>query len=111
MWVNFSLDIKGNWDLPNDLNAAVTHREKNYFYKGCKYYAYNGDSWKGSIDWTGDIRSKGGWNAECDLDAAVSWRGKTYLFKGDKVWTMEANMLISIQFITAVGVRETWKET
>ena len=86
---SFSLDINGNWDLPNNLNAAVTNNERNYFFKGCKYYAYNDESWKGSIGWTGDIRSKGGWNAECDLDAAVSWRGKTYLFKGEKVWTWE----------------------
>ena len=75
--------------MPNDLNASVTQNGRNYFFKGCKYYAYNDDSWKGSIEWTGDIRSRGGWNAECNLDAAVTWKGKTYLFKGDKVWTWE----------------------
>ena len=37
-------DIKDGWDpdLPNDIDAAVTWKGRNHFFKGCTAYTYGG---------------------------------------------------------------------
>ena len=81
--------MKGGWDpeLPSNLDAAVTWKGRNYFFKGCISYAY--DHVLKKIAWKNDIPTA--WNAPCNLDAATTRGDYVYLFKGRNVYQWAYN--------------------
>ena len=76
-------DIKDDWDLANDLDAAVMWRGTNYFFKGCIAYEYNSSFSTGRIV---RHRKLSDWKMPCDIDAATVWSKYVYFFKDEKVW-------------------------
>ena len=79
--------------MPNDIDAAITWKGRNYFFKGCTAYAYGGKGLK-KIVWTDDIPTI--WKVPCNLDAAASWGDHIYLFKGPNVyrWSYQEDSFI-----------------
>ena len=57
-------------DLPRDVDAAVTWKGRNYFFKGCTASAYEGKGLN-KIVWKDDIQTIS--KVPCNLDAATSW--------------------------------------
>ena len=88
-------DIKDGWDpdLPNDIDAAVTWKGRNHFFKGCTAYTYGGKGLN-KIVRTDDIPTI--WKVPCKLDAATSWRVHIYLFKSPNVyrWSYQEDSFI-----------------
>ena len=79
--------------MPYDIDAAITWKGRNYFFKGCTAYAYGGKGLK-KIVWTDDIPTI--WKVPCNLDAAASWGDHIYLFKGPNVyrWSYQEDSFI-----------------
>ena len=88
-------DIKDGWDpdLPNDIDAAVTWKGRNHFFKGCNAYTYGGKGLN-KIVRTDDVPTI--WKVPCKLDAATSWRVHIYLFKSPNVyrWSYQEDSFI-----------------
>ena len=93
MAVIFHLGITGIWNLPSDIDASTTWNGRNYFFKGCSFYAYEGNATHGRIAWEGDVRKT--FEVPCNIDAAVAWKGYVYFFKDEKVWVWNDEELIN----------------
>ena len=87
------LGITGTWNLPSDIDASTTWNGRNYFFKGCSFYAYEGNATHGRIAWEGDVRKD--FNVPCNIDAAVALKDYVYFFKDERVWVWNNEELIN----------------
>lgn len=82
--------ISEGWSgLPNNIDAAFTYKNgKTYFFKGSKYWRYNGRTLDG--DYPKEI-SEGFTGIPDNVDAAMVWggNGKIYFYKGSKFWRFD----------------------
>ncbi|XP_013144288.1 PREDICTED: matrix metalloproteinase-16 [Papilio polytes] len=75
--------------LPANIDAAFTYKNgKTYFFKGSKYWRYNGQNIDG--DYPKEI-SEGFTGIPDNIDAALVWsgNGKIYFYKGAKFWRFD----------------------
>ena len=74
--------------MPSDIDVSTTWNGRNYFIKGCSFYAYEGNTTHVTISWEGNVRKD--FKILCNINAAVAW--KEYMFFKDGrvcAWNIE----------------------
>ena len=91
--ITICFGITGIWNLPSNIDASTTWNGRNYFFKNCSFYAYEGNATHGKIAWEGDVRKV--FKVPCNIDATVAWKDYVYFFKDERVWVWNDNELIN----------------